>query len=571
MKTILVIEDDPAIRNNIAMILRSQGFVILQAEDGLTGIELALGADPDLIVCDIMLPEISGYEILEQLRQVPESAVTPFIFLTALADRADMRQGMNLGADDYLTKPFTSQELIGAVNARLQKQQELTEPYRNEMRKVTEKLNQMVYTDLLTNLPNRILFWKKIDEHLSQSPPQVYALILVQLANFDQIVETSGQSTADLLLQYLARSLQSLVQEQDVLARCQPNCFGILISQNPDNYQSLEQWLNPLIQEWVPRYRLGQQLIDCHLRIAIAPYPLAGKTTPDLVRSAEQVLNLIEADAPVPYGFYTDELHQNIYQSERIEKALRFSLDRGEFSLQYQPILNTITGRIVAIEVSLQWNNPDFRDIDPLELHRSIQQSEQILSIELWMIRTAIQELQTLQRHYLNPLKLAINISKSSFEKPDFLHILQSILQESHTDPSLLIIEVQESDLLNGEPQILNNFEILRNQGIQITLDDFGTSDSSVTHLSRLPLNYLKINAQITQALSQDPQSESILKTMINLAQSLRLKVIADGVETQEQLSFLRKQGCLMVQGNLYSASVPVGDVINLLSLPTFR
>ncbi|MFZ9739359.1 MAG: EAL domain-containing protein [Prochlorotrichaceae cyanobacterium] len=565
MKTILVIEDDTAIRNNIAMILKSQGFTILQAEDGLTGVELALGSAPDLIVCDIMLPQISGYEILEQLRQEANLAVTPFIFLTALADRADMRQGMNLGADDYLTKPFTSQELIGAVNARLLKQQELTEPYRNEMRKAAENLRQMAYTDLLTNLPNRVLFWQKIEEYLAQPQKSPSALILVRLLNLNEIIEQQGQSIADLLIQSLARSLQAMIEEEDLLARCQIDSFGIFLTHQAESDPAIEAWLQPLITDWIPAYPIGNQLINCDLKIAIAPYPLAGQSTPELISAAEKVLGSFGEQTTKPYLFYTEALQQTFKQTERIHVALEQALAQDQLEIYYQPILNTITGRIIGLEALLGWKNSEFQHLTPFELWQVAQQSNQILSIDQWKLNTVLSEFKALQKYSLSPLKITISLSNAYLQQPDFVEMLQGTLQQFELDFSALTIEIQEIDLLQFVEQYSGVLETLSGLGVQFALNHFGTGYSSLTHLSQLPLHYLKVDPEIVTTLSQNSQSESILKAIINLAQSLKLKVIAAGVVTEDQLNIIRKQGCPLMQGDLYNPPVPAAEVQSLL------
>ena len=502
MKTILVIEDDPAIRNNISMILKSQGFTVLQAEDGLTGIELALGAAPDLIVCDIMLPEISGYEILERLRQVPDSAITPFIFLTALADRSDMRQGMNLGADDYLTKPCTSQELLGAVKARLSKQQELTEPYRNEMQKAVENLRQMAYTDLLTNLPNRVLFWQKIEEYLANPRKLTSALVLIQLHNLNDISEQEGQSVADLLIQALARSLQNLMQEGDILARCNPDSFGLLLTQEAESSESIEAHLQPLVTEWIPVYSLGKQFINCDLKIAVAPYPLAGQSTPELIKSAEKVLNSFDTQSGQYYKFYTEALKLNFTQSDRILAVLQSSLENQDeldqqLDIWYQPILNTITGRIVGLEGMLQWNNPEFRTLDYGYLWAIIEKSKQVLEINQWKLNSILAQFKRLQNYSLNPFKIAFNLSNRFVQQPDFLEILEASFEAVSLDLSLLILEIQEMDLLQSVESYRVVLEHLSHQGVQIALSHFGTGYSSIPHLSQLPLHYLKVSPEI--------------------------------------------------------------------------
>jgi diguanylate cyclase len=607
MKTILVIEDDPAIRNNISMILKSQGFTILQAEDGLTGIELALGAAPDLIVCDIMLPEISGYEILERLRQVPDSAITPFIFLTALADRSDMRQGMNLGADDYLTKPFTSQELIGAVNARLTKQQELTVPYRNEMQKAVENLRQMAYTDLLTNLPNRVLFWQKIEEYLANPDKSPCALLLIQLRNLNDITDQEGQSVADLLIQSLARSLQDLIHDGDILARCNPDSFGLLLTQQAESEQSIESYISPLLTEWIPAYPLGKQFINCDLKIAVAPYPLAGQSTPELITSAEKVLNSFENQAVESYKFYTEAFKLNSTQSDRILEVLQSSVNTeaeldNQFNICYQPILNTITGRIICLEAILQWNNAEFQTLDHEYLWTTIERSKQVNEINQWKLKTILEEFKRLQSYSLNPLKVAFNLSNRFVQKTDFLQTLQTTFESVSLDLSLLILEIQEMDLLQSIDSYGELLDHLNHQGIQIAISHFGTGYqlkaktpirsrsqparvsadlpvhfispyvgslgtgySSIPHLSQLPLHYLKVSPEIIHTALQNPQSESILKAIVTLAQSLKLKVIAEGVEIDEQLNLLRKQGCPLMQGNVYSPPVSFAEVQSLL------
>lgn len=570
MKTILVIEDDSAIRNNISMILKSQGFTILQAEDGLTGVELALGASPDLIVCDIMLPEISGYEILERLRQVPDSAITPFIFLTALADRSDMRQGMNLGADDYLTKPFTSQELISAVNARLTKQQELTEPYRNEMQKAAENLRQMAYTDLLTNLPNRVRFWQKIEEYLAKPNKSPCVLILLQLANVNTITDQEGQSIADLLIQSLARSLQNVIQEEDILSRCHGDSFGLLLTHDAESNSAVEAWLQPLIQEWVPAYPIGNHFVNCNLKIAIAPYPLAGESTPELITAAEKVLNSFEDQSSPPYQFYTEALKQSFTQSDRILEVLRFTFENknefaNELNICYQPILNTITGRVVGLETVLNWNHPEFKHLNSAELCKTIEKSKHILEIDRWKLQTTLSQFKALQGYSFSPLKLALNLSNPFLQAPNFIETLQTTFNELALDLSLLILEIQERDLLQSVEPYGTILGTLSEYCVQIALSEFGEGYSSIPLLSQLPLHYLKVSPDIVHTALQNPQSELMLKTIISLAQSLKLKVIAEGVETEEQLNLLRKQGCPLIQGNICSPPVTASEIQALL------
>jgi diguanylate cyclase (GGDEF)-like protein len=568
MKTILVIEDDPAIRNNIALILKSQGFAILQAEDGLTGVELALGSSPDLIVCDIMLPEISGYEILERLRQEPEGMVTPFIFLTALADRSDVRQGMNLGADDYLTKPFTSQDLIGAVNARLQKQQELTEPYRNEMKKAAEKLRLMVYTDLLTNLPNRILFWKLIEDYLTDSGHKSCALLMIKVVNLADLVQNLGQSTSDLLFQSLARSLQSYLQDHDILSRCRPDGFGFLLTHDVESRETIEGWVKTLLNECTQPHLVTQESIVFDIKIGIAQYPLAGTNTPDLVSAAEKILENFPVSTStnddLNYAFYIPADHANLIRKDEIRSFVIQALEKKEFVLHYQPIVNTITGRIVGLEALLRSTVSAFQHLSPREF-LAIAEESQMLAIDNWVLHTGLRQIKQWHNDFLIPLKLTINLSGRQLREVNCVETIQNALFQANFDPSLLTIDVREADLTTHVDDFLPTFEALSNIGIQFALEEFGTGFSSLTYLNRLPFHYLKIDESIIHALTEDTSGEAIVKAMIAMSQSLKLKVIAEGVETEEQLKFLRKQGCPLMQGFFYSAPLAEGEIQKLL------
>lgn len=569
MKTILVIEDDPAIRNNIALILKSQGFAILQAEDGLTGIQLAIGSCPDLVVCDIMLPGVSGYEILERLRQEPAGMVTPFIFLTALADRSDMRQGMNLGADDYLTKPFTTQELIGAVKARLQKQQELTEPYRNEIKKATEKLRLMVYTDVLTNLPNRVLFWKNIEEYLINPENNACALLIIKVANLENLVQALGQSTADLLFQSLARSLQSYLQDADVLSRCRPDGFGFLLTHDLESRTAIEEWVKTLLDECTQPHLIAEESIAFDIKIGIAQYPLAGTNTPELVSAAEKIVEQISdpvnTDDALSYAFYSPADHDGLIRKEEIRSFVSQALERDEFVLYYQPIVNTITGRVVGLEALLRSTVPKFHQVSPRELLKIAEKCPQMLAIDNWILYTALRQLKEWHNDFLTPLKLTINLSGRQLREIHCIDTIKDALFQTNLDPSLLTIDVREADLTTNLDDFLPTFEALSNIGIQFSLEEFGTGFSSLTYLNRLPLHYLKIDESIIQGLTRDSNGEAIVKAMIAMSQSLKLKVIAEGVETEEQLKFLRKHGCPLMQGFLYSEPLAVSGIQELL------
>jgi len=310
--------------------------------------------------------------------------------------------------------------------------------------------------------------------------------------------------------------------------------------------------------EWIPAYPLGKQFINCDLKIAVAPYPVAGQSTPELIKSAEKVLNSFDTQSGEYYKFYTEALRLNFTQSDRVLAVLQSSFENQDeldqqLDICYQPILNTITGRIVGLEGILQWNNPEFRTLDYGYLWTTIEKSQQVLEINQWKLNSILAQFKRLQSYSLSPLKIAFNLSNRFVQQPDFLETLEASFEAVSLDLSLLILEIQEMDLLQSVESYGVILEHLSHQGVQIALSHFGTGYSSIPHLSQLPLHYLKVSPEIIHTSLHNPQSEVVLKAIVTLAQSLKLKVIAEGVEVEEQLNLLRKQGCLVMQGNIYS------------------
>jgi diguanylate cyclase (GGDEF)-like protein len=566
MNTILIIEDDAAIRSNIAIILKSQGLNIVQAEDGATGLQMALTYQPDLIVCDIMLPEMDGYEILQQLRETPEASMTPFVFLSALADRSDMRQGMNLGADDYLTKPFTSAELINAVKARLQKQQGLTQPYVNEMKRAAEGLRQVAYTDLLTHLPNRILLRQRLAEKLA--PEQMLGVLIININNFRNVNSTFGQMTGDLLLQAFARRLQEIIGSQDLLARLNADEFCLVLSE-VFMEQDVEDLAKTIIQTVEDSYHLDGQAVEITARLGIALYPRVGKSPEALINAADIATQWckrqISQEQDQSYLFYTDRMKSEDLEYRSLKADLDLALERSEFELYYQPIVNLITGRLVGLEALLRWNHPKRGQISPDKFIPIAEEGEPILEIGIWVLRTALIQSKALQNFSLGTLKIAVNLSVCQLKQPNFLRTVSQLIEETGGDPSLLILELTENSLRQDFGQVLQVIEALKRQNIQISLDDFGIGALPLNYLKQLPIDTLKIDNLFINRVLDDPQDEAIVKAMINMAQILKLKVVAEGVETQGQLDFLRKNGCQMMQGFLYSPPIPVTEVESLL------
>lgn len=279
MTQILVIEDDALVCTLMLKLLKAEAFDVLIANDGSTGVQLAQVYEPDLIMCDIMMPEFDGYEVLRQLRDQPATATIPFIFLSAKADRTDLRQGMELGADDYLTKPFKRAELLGAITARLAKRDTLTQPYIREMKRVANTLGQMAYVDPLTNLPNRIAFHHQCQKVIQAAQQSGYsvAVMHLNLKDFGAINTALGYFNGDRLLQKVAARLKQVMGENDVAARLVANDFGVLLANVADEH-AIANVAQSLLASLTEPYDMDGQSVPVQVRMGLAFYPKHGNS-----------------------------------------------------------------------------------------------------------------------------------------------------------------------------------------------------------------------------------------------------------------------------------------------------
>ena len=319
-KTILVIEDQQAIRANILKILNHVGFQVIGASNGSEGLELAKNHLPDLIVCDIMMPDIDGHDVLKELLQDPGTARIPFVFLTAKADRSDIRQGMNLGADDYLTKPFTSDELVDTILARLAKQEAVTQPYLEDMKQAKDvmeevagnikqaaaQVSKLSYRDSLTELPNRRALLQWLPETLSeaQEKQEQIAVLYLNLDDFRSVNSNFGQGIGDLLLQAVAERLQNAAVEENAVTRIGGDEFclvlvGILLKQ--DVAKLARDLLNSITQP----YSLNGKQVSVKTSIGIAFYPEDGKNPDQLLTAADTARRWCRMQGGGNYQFYS--------------------------------------------------------------------------------------------------------------------------------------------------------------------------------------------------------------------------------------------------------------------------
>jgi len=575
MTQILVIEDDTNVRTLILKLLQAEGFDAMSAEDGQIGVQLAKVHEPDLIICDIMMPECDGYSVLNQLRQNASTAAIPFIFLSAKSERIDLRQGMELGADDYLTKPFKRAELLGAVAARLAKQESLTQPYVEEMKRAAHNLNQLAYRDPLTGLPNRILFHHQLQEVVTRTirnekreglqSPNPVAVLCINLNRFKAININLGYNNGDLLLKLIAERLEKSFGRDGTLARLGGDEFSLLIT-HAESKQAIADIAQKVLKLLGDPYNLNGHYAQIQVSIGIALYPTDSDTPDRLLNQADMAMRYVKAKGNGGYQFYMPDIDALATARHLMESKLTQALERLEFQLYYQPQVNLITGRIIGAEALLRWKDPELGLVYPAKFISIAEETGLIIPIGEWALRTACIQAKAWERSNRLPIRISVNLSARQFRQDNLVETVAQILQETELSADVLALELTETSVMENVEATILILQELKRWGVHISIDDFGTGYSSLNYLKRFPIDTLKIDQAFVRDITTDPNDAAIAKAIIAMAQSLQLKVIAEGVETQEQFNFLRQSGCHAMQGYLFSPPVPADEFELLLS-----
>jgi diguanylate cyclase len=566
MTTILIIEDTISLQEEILQMLDLMNFRGLAATNGIMGVQLAQQHLPDVILCDIMMPEMDGYGVLQTLRRDPETARIPFIFITAKADRADIRRGMNLGADDYLTKPFTSDDLGEAIAARLYKQAAVTMPYVSEMKRAAEQLGQMAFRDSLTGLPNRIQFQHRLQEALMQAKrnQQAIAVLCINLERFRAVNVRFGQSAGDALLQSVADRLKTCVTSEDTVARLSGDEFCILLVHCSPETIALAA--AKILETLSAPYLIQEQSLRIQISMGGTLYPDDKSSGDKLLNHAVIAMNWGREQGNSNCQFYSGEITEITAARNLLEVGLRRALDQSELEVHYQPQVNLVTGRIIGAEAFLRWNNAELGSVPPFRFIPVAEETGLIVPIGAWLIQIACLQAKTWQSQHLLPLRMSVNLSAYQFKQPGLVRAIAEVLLEAQLDADLLAIELSEATVMADVEASLFTLHQLKELGVHISIDDFGTGYSSLNYLARLPLDALKIDRAVVKNVTTDEHDAAIASAITALAHSLNLRVIAEGVETQEQLAFLRRQGCNALQGFLFSPAISAEEFEQLLT-----
>ena len=437
----------------------------------------------------------------------------------------------------------------------------------SQNKQAQEKLNHLAYHDALTDLPNQVLFKDRLKQAiaLSRRHDQMQAVLLLNLDRFKTINDSLGYTAGDRLLQSVAQRLTSCVRDCDTVSRFGGDEFAILLTQIPraqDAANSARAIKDALDQAFI----FEEQELFISTSIGISLYPFDGRDTPTLLKSAGTALDRAKEQAGSNYQFYTAGRTTNALKQLVLESNLRPGLERGEFFVEYQPEVCLKNFQPVGMEALVRWQHPGLGLLYPLEFIQLAEDSGLIIPIGDWVLRTACMQNQSWQNAGLTPMRLSVNFSARQFQQPTFVSTVAEILNETKLDPSWLELELTEGSIMKEPEQAIEKLHELRRMGIKIAIDDFGTGYSSLSYLKRFPIDTLKIDKSFVRDVCSDPDDAAIVHAIVTLGHALDLNVVAEGVETPEQLQYLTALECDMVQGFLFSKSLSAQDFEELLT-----
>ncbi len=458
---------------------------------------------------------------------------------------------------------FTAWETISSVRDDAGKTHYYISMFQDitDQKEVNDHIYMLAHYDSLTLLPNRQLMSDRINHAIERAKrqKQTLALLFLDLDQFKKINDTLGHGAGDRLLAIAAKRLLSCVRSSDTVARLGGDEFAVLLEdiQNPMDAERIgEKILNELNQpvelegrEWYVGASIG-----------ISLFPKDGQDLGMLLRNADTAMYRAKNEGRNQMCFFDESMAEQTALRLAMETALRLAVERGAFTMHYQPQMEIATGRILGVEALIRWQH-DGNLVSPADFIPLAEETGLIIPLGQWMLETACREILSLSRELDRELRLAVNISAREISAPGFAQTLAEILERTGMPPQRVEIEITESIAMSDIAKTTHLLEYLSNQGIDVAIDDFGTGHSSLSYLKRLPVDRLKIDRAFVRDTPQDMGDSAIVRTIITMSYTLDLEVVAEGVETQEQLDFLSHEGCHVAQGYFISKPLPLAEL----------
>ncbi len=573
ISSLLVVDDVPENIHELLEALKDR-YRIQVACTGARALEIVQGASPpDLVLLDVVMPEMDGYEVCRRIKSTPAGRRIPVIFVSVIDAIQDKLKGFELGAADYITKPFDIDEVHARVRthlelARLRRFLEDRVKQRTTMLQVSEeKYRILAHRDQLTGLPNRVLLAELLThaiQHAERNDAQ-FALLSLDLDNFKTINESLGHSQGDQLLVEVGKRLQKLCPESDAIARIGGDEFDIILErqENMPRVDLLAQHMIDALAE--EPFMLDGRCIYVGASIGIALYPADGTSVETLQSHADAALHQAKAHGKGVLRFFSPEMSNRAKTRLTLESDLRQAFDHGEFRLYYQPQVELANGQIVGLEALVRWAHPERGIVPPSEFILLAEESGLVVRLGDWVLHEACRQIKLWSAAGLAPRQTAVNVSAVQLSRGNLVESVKHALEQSGIVPDQLELEITESFVMADHEQAFKSLAEIKALGVRLSIDDFGTGYSSLAYLQQLKVHKLKVDMSFVSDMTTNSGNASIVKAVIAMGHSLGLEVIAEGVEEEAQASHLRALNCDVIQGYLISRPLPSDEMTRFL------
>jgi diguanylate cyclase (GGDEF)-like protein/PAS domain S-box-containing protein len=436
----------------------------------------------------------------------------------------------------------------------------------SELKKAEERLDYMAHFDSLTGLPNRLLLKDRTEQSIAASlrSKNQTAILFLDLDNFKNINDSLGHNFGDALLQAVSERLKNALRKSDTIARIGGDEFIILLSdiEGSDDVAMMARRLAESMRE---PFELQNRTQNITTSIGISLYPNDGSDYDTLIKNADTAMYRAKEVGRNTYQFFTQEMNDRVFERLFMENNLRRAIEREEFMLYYQPQVDIATGEIIGIEALIRWQHPEMGLVPPARFIHIAEESGLIVPIGEWVLHAAGMQNKKWQKAGLPAVPIAVNLSAVQFRQGNLLEIIQKAIREADIDPHYLELEITEMVVMRNVKEAVEIMQKMKTMGLKLSIDDFGTGYSSLNYLKQFPIDKLKIDQSFVRDITIDPNDAAITLAVISMAHSLGLRVIAEGVETAEQLAFLKKHRCDEIQGYYISKPLPADEFSGLL------
>jgi diguanylate cyclase (GGDEF)-like protein len=523
----------------------------------------------DLVISDIDMGAMSGLELVPRVHSLSPDTVV--VMVSGNQDIGFAIEALRVGAFDYISKPIDLRHVEASVERALNHCNLLKEKRRYKeqletlLQQRTAQVDWLAYYDTVTQLPNRALFEDRLTQAVSvaKAAHQSLGVLFISLDQFKKVNDSLGHGPGDILLREFAERLNSCITQSDTVARFGSDEFALLRTQI-DGTKDVIETIGSLSQVLKFSFDLPGHELFATASVGVSLFPLDGEDCQTLLKNAGAALYKAKRSGGANYQFFTADMHELATKRLELESNLRKAIQNEEFLVHYQPRVSVDSLTITGVEALVRWQHPQLGLISPSEFIPLAEDAGLIVPIGEWVLRTACMQAQRWRDQGIAPIQIAVNISARQFHDQDFSQTVIRTLEETGLSPKYLELEVTESSIMQDAGFAAGMLSRLKSMGINISIDDFGTGFSSLASLKRLPIDALKIDKSFVREATSDPDDAALVMAIITLAHNLRLKVVAEGVETEDQLRFLQLLRCDEIQGYFFSKPLPAETLATL-------